>query len=82
MIYPTTAELLTFIHDEQNQFLFHYTKYSSALEILLSKQMRLGSLINMSDPLEFENHHGEPIAFRGNPSKELLSAWLANKEKL
>ena len=81
MIYPTTAELLTFIPDERNQFLFHYTKYSSALEILLSKQMRLGSLINMNDPLEFENHHGEPITFQGNPPNKLLSAWLLNKEK-
>lgn len=81
MIYPTTADLMRFIPDERNQFLFHYTKYSSALEILLSKQMRLGLLVNMNDPLEFENHHGEPIVFHGNPPKELLSTWLLNKEK-
>lgn len=80
MIYPTIAELMNFVSDEKNQFLFHYTKYSSALEILLGEQMRLGSLVNMNDPLEFENHHGEPITFHGNPPNELLSSWILDKE--
>ena len=68
--YPTDLDLMQNFPRKENQYLFHYTTYSSALGILLSRQMRLGSLQNMNDPLEFQDHIGDGVTFTGNPSNE------------
>lgn len=73
MIYPSEWDLTRPIYIENSPFLFHYTTYSSALGILISQQMRMGSLANMNDPLEFENHRGDGLVFSGNPSNRYLA---------
>lgn len=73
MIYPSEWDLTRPIYIENSPFLFHYTTYSSALGILISQQMRMGSLANMNDPLEFENHRGDGLIFSGNPSNRYLA---------
>lgn len=68
MEYPSDIDLESSING--NEYLFHYTSYLSALGILLSQQMRLGSLANMNDPLEFQDHRKEGLVFNGNISDE------------
>ena len=80
MHYPSDIELMRHNPVDSLQYVFHYTTYSSALGILLSQQMRLGSLINMNDPLEFQDHHGEGLVFHGNPSNEFLASEIQNFE--
>ena len=80
MHYPSDIELMRHNPVDSLQYVFHYTTYSSALGILLSHQMRLGSLINMNDPLEFQDHHGEGLVFHGNPSNEFLASKIQNFE--
>ena len=63
--YPSIPDLTESNPTEKNMCLFHYTAYSSALNILLSQRLRLGSLENMNDPLEFEDHHGQPVMYQG-----------------
>ena len=63
-------DLMKSFPEEDNQYLFHYTAYPSALNILLSHQLRLGSLEKMNDPLEFEDHHGQPLMYQGERSEE------------
>lgn len=70
MIYPSEWDLTRPIYIENSPFLFHYTTYSSALGILISQQMRMGSLAKMNDPLEFEDHGKEGFVSHGDPSKE------------
>ena len=55
MKYPSNTDLEMLASTTAEQYLFHYTTYSSALGILLSGQMRLGALANMNDPLEFQD---------------------------
>ena len=73
MTYPSDVDLMQLFPREENQYLFHYTSYASALGILLSQQMRMGSLKNMNDPLEFQDHHKDSLVFNGNPSNEELA---------
>lgn len=54
-------------------YLYHYTSYPAALNILCCKSLRLGQLTTMNDPLEFENHKRDPIAFHGDISNEETS---------
>lgn len=76
MICPSGIDLEQLVPVNGNKFLFHYTTYSSALGILLSQQMRLSSLANMNDPLEFEDHSRDGLVFHGNPSNEDLAKWI------
>jgi len=80
MIYPSEWDLKRFVINGDNPFLFHYTTYSSALGILISQQMRMGSLANMNDPLEFENHRGDGLVFSGNPSNKFLAKKISEFE--
>lgn len=73
MIYPSDIDLMQHFPREENQYLFHYTSYASALGILLSQRMRMGCLKNMNDPLEFQDHQKDPIVFNDNPSNEELA---------
>lgn len=70
MDYPSISDLTNTFPEVENQFLFHYTTYSSALKILCSQQLRLGPLAKMNDPLEFENCHNKPFWCQGAPSEE------------
>lgn len=74
MIFPSESDLKRSVVIDDSPFLFHYTKYSSALGILLSRQMRMSPLAKMNDPLEFEDHGKEGFVSNGDPSKE---AYLA-----
>ena len=76
MKYPSDLDLMQSFPRKENQYLFHYTTFSSALGILLSRQMRLGSLQNMNDPLEFQDHVGDGVSFDGNPSNEDIALLL------
>ena len=71
--YPSDIELMQDLPREKNRYLFHYTSYSSALGILLSGKIRLGSLPYKNDPLEFQDHRNDAIVFHGNPSNEELA---------
>ena len=73
VLYPSDILLERNVPEKENQFLFHYTTYSAALGILLSQQMRLGSLVNKNDPLEFEDHRDDGRVIHGNPSNEELA---------
>ena len=70
MKYPSNTDLELLVSTNANQYLFHYTTYSSALGILLSGQMRLGALANMNDPLEFQDCRDEGLVFVGSRSPE------------
>lgn len=78
MICPTENDLTRSVVFDDSPFLFHYTKYSSALGILLSRQMRMSPLAKMNDPLEFEDHHKDGFVFQGDPSKEAFFAMARN----
>ena len=73
MICPSDIDLMQPFPREKNQYLFHYTSYASALGILLSQQMRMGSLKNMNDPLEFQDHRKDSIVFCDNPTNEEIA---------
>ena len=70
MEYPSILNLTESCPTNKNMYLFHYTAYSSALNILLSQRLRLGSLKYMNDSLEFEDHHGQPFRFQGEYSEQ------------
>lgn len=74
------SDLLKSFPEEDNQYLFHYTAYPSALNILLSQQLRLGSLEKMNDPLEFEDHHGQPLMYQGERSEEEYEEMVCDYE--
>ncbi len=74
------SDLLKSFPEEDNQYLFHYTAYPSALNILLSHQLRLGSLEKMNDPLEFEDHHGQPLMYQGERSEEEYEEMVCDYE--
>ena len=78
MKYPSAGSLESNVPTYENQYLFHYTTFSSALGILLSQQMRLGPLVNKNDPLEFEDHRDDCRAIDGYPSNEELSIIKGN----
>ncbi len=73
MVYPSEFDLMRDFQKEKNRFLFHYTTYSSALGILLSRQMRMGFLVNMNDPLEFVSHRDDGIVTHGGTNEEVFS---------
>ena len=79
MEYPSNVDLEYPING--SKYLFHYTSYLSALGILLSQQMRLGSLANMNDPLEFQDHSNEGLIFVGNSPEEECDLKIKNYEK-
>lgn len=62
---PSISDLMSVFPEVENQYLFHYTTYSSALNILLSQQLRLGPLAKMNDPLEFEDRLKAPFMCQG-----------------
>jgi hypothetical protein len=70
MQYPSCVDLEQVVPVEESKFLFHYTKYSSALGILRSQKLRLSSLATMNDPLEFQDHHGDGVMLEGMPTNE------------
>ncbi|MDD5942883.1 DUF2971 domain-containing protein [Fibrobacter sp.] len=76
MLYPSCVDLEQAVPIEGGKYLFHYTSYSSALGILLSQQMRLSSLVNMNDPLEFQDHHNDGVVSNDNPTNEECAARL------
>lgn len=80
MRYPSCVDLELVVPVEESKFLFHYTTYSSALGILHSRQMRLSSLANMNDPLEFQDYHGDGVVIIGNPSNEECAAQVFSFE--
>ena len=81
MLSLSKSDLTRHFPINEKQFLFHYTTFSSALGILLSQQMRLSPLANMNDPLEFEDHHNEPLVFDGFPSNEYLISKISDYEE-
>ena len=70
MVYPSKDMLMNPFSQAKNQFVFHYTTYTSALGILLSQQMYLDSLNNMNDPLEFQDYRNEPFSYCHNSKKD------------
>lgn len=65
---------------EEKQFVFHYTTYASALGILLCGRMRLGTLTNMNDPLEFQDYRDEPLVFCSNNAEGQSPLWHSEYE--
>lgn len=70
MVYPSRDMLMNPFPQVNGQFVFHYTTYTSALGILLSQQICLGSLTNMNDPLEFQDYREGSFDYCSNNKKD------------
>jgi hypothetical protein len=68
MIYPKKLDLNAYNTDDAPRYLYHYTKFSSAVNILKTGKFLLRALEKMNDPHEYRLRQTSGVVFDGNPS--------------